>query len=102
MLLAERRKDEIRVRNGNEGTLRLRSFFGALAPDPASAHRYLCLQNLVAGSPGIVVGIDESREPCLLVWLQEFAAAPAAHHQNHRRNNKYQRLLEVDAAEKHP
>ena len=78
-------------------------FFRPFAPDSTSAHRDLCLQYLIPSSPGIVVGIDESRQPCLLVRLQEFAAAPAAHHKNHRRNNnQYHRLLQVDTAEKHP
>ena len=102
MLLTERGKDEVGVRNGKKVALGLSALGRTLAPDPAGTDGNLRLQQLIACAAGVVVGIDEAGKPCFLVGFEQFAAAPCAAHQHQPAGGQNQCLAEVDAAQEKP
>ena len=85
--------------DGQKVALGLGSLGRALAPNPAGTDGDLRLQQLVAGSPGVVVGVDEAGQAGLLVGLEQLAAGPHSGHQCQPACAQNQRLAEVDSTQ---
>ena len=100
MFLTESGKDEVGVRDRQEVALRLRTLFRAFAPHATGTHGDFGLQKLIAGTTGVIVGIDEAGKAGLLVGLQQLATAPHSGNECQSAGGKNQCLAQVDAAEK--
>ena len=85
--------------NGNEGPLRLRAFFRPFAPDTAGTDRDFRLQHLVSRPFGVIIRVNKTSKPCLLIRFQHFSAVPGPHHQNQPGRDQDRCLFEIDPAQ---